>query len=316
MVKKYNYNSDFDAIGEQFAHLDKASMEDIFEINRTIRRVWEENETDDEIKITKTTISTSDNFKCNIQIIEPKEIEISAPCLLFYHSGGFVFAGMEHHVTLLREYAIKARCKVFYIDYRLLPEFPFPAALNDCYSLLNWVYDNALALGIDRQRIIVGGDSAGGCISAVITQKSRDENGPAILGQLLCYPATDMSMSTHSMQEFTDTPIWNAKLSHMFAPMYCRDGDFGNPQYISPIDAKSLFNLPTAYVETAEFDCLRDEGIHYAKALKDSGVLVLLNETKGTIHCYDAEMNSSITRQNIEKRINFLNELFRNKVSN
>ncbi|WP_086348032.1 alpha/beta hydrolase [Candidatus Enterococcus clewellii] len=314
MIKKHDYHPDFDKISEEYAFLNTATIEDYAALNVELRKLWAANESDDEVKITKTQFESSDGYMCDIQIIEPHTLVDTkdAPCLLYYHAGAFLMTGMAHHIGLLREYALKIPCKVIYVDYRLLPEHPFPAALTDCYSLLEWAVKNAETLGIDTNRIAIGGDSAGGCMTAAVAQMARDKNGPSIVGQMMCFPTTDARMNTESMKAFTDTPIWNSTLSDSMWALYLKNGDFGTPQYVSPVEAESFENLPKAYMETAEFDCLRDEGRNYALAMKEAGVPVQLNETKRTIHCYDAEPNSSLTQENIAKRIDFLKSVLYN----
>lgn len=311
MIKKHDYHPDFDKISEEYAFLNTATLDDYASLNVELRKLWAANESDNEVKITKTQFESSDGYMCDIQIIEPQTLVNvkDAPCLLYYHAGAFLMTGMAHHIGLLRDYALSIPCKVIYIDYRLLPEHPFPAALTDCYSLLEWVSEHTDELGIDPERIAIGGDSAGGCMTAAVAQMARDKNGPAIVGQMMCFPTTDASMSTESMKAFTDTPIWNSTLSGTMWDIYLKNGDLGTPQYVSPLQADSLADLPQAYMETAEFDCLRDEGIAYAKAMEQAGVPVQLNETKRTIHCYDAETESNITHENIAKRIAFLKDV-------
>lgn len=308
MIKKYDYHSDFDSISEQYDFLNTATLDDFAALNVELRKLWSENNSDNLVSVTKKKIKSSDGYMCDIQIIEPHSLENTkdAPCLLFYHAGGFLITGMAHHIGLLRDYALSTPCKVIYIDYRLLPEHPFPAALTDCYSLLEWASEHADELRIDPERIAIGGDSAGGCMTAAVAQMARDKNGPSITGQMICFPTTDADMATESMIAFTDTPIWNSVLSKGMWPLYLKNGDLGTPQYVSPIKTASFENLPKAYMETAEFDCLRDEGIAYAKSMAKAGVPVQLNETKRTIHCYDAETESTITKENIAKRIDFL----------
>lgn len=311
MIKKYDYHPDFDSISEQYDFLNSATLDDFAALNVELRQLWAENKSDNLVSVTKKKIQSADGYMCDIQMIEPHALKdaTNSPCLLFYHAGAFLITGMAHHIGLLRDYALSIPCKVIYIDYRLLPEHPFPAALTDCYSLLEWAAEHADELGIDRNRIAIGGDSAGGCMTAAVAQMARDKNGPAIVGQMMCFPTTDASMSTDSMKAFTDTPIWNSTLSGTMWDIYLKNGDLGTPHYVSPLQASSFADLPKAYMETAEFDCLRDEGIAYAEAMKQAGVSVELNETKGTIHCYDAETESSITHENIAKRVAFLKDV-------
>ncbi|MFV0394958.1 MAG: alpha/beta hydrolase [Coprobacillaceae bacterium] len=311
MIKKHAYHTDFDKIAEDYNFLNTATFDDYATLNKELRQLWAANETDDKIKVTKKQIESSDGYMCDIQIIEPLPVIENAPCLLFYHAGAFLMTGMAQHIAITRKYALEAQCKVIYIDYRLLPEYPFPAALNDCYALLEYASSHADELGIDANRIAIYGDSAGGCMSAAVTQMARDKKGPSVVGQMLVFPTVDARMNTESMKFFIDSPIWNSKLSIGMWDEYMRNGDFGTPQYVSPVKAKSFKDLPKAYIETAEFDCLKDEGYNYAMALKDAGVEVTLNESKGTIHCYDANLDSDVTKDNMNKRISFLKEILK-----
>ncbi len=178
-------------------------------------------------------------------------------------------------------------------------------------AALRWVWDNASELRVDRKRIAVGGDSAGGTLAAACALRARNEAGPRLCFQLLVYPAADCRMETASMRKFTDSPLWNARLNRKIWELYLRDGDKGMPEYTAPMLAADFSNLPPAYVEVEEFDCLHDEGAAYAQALRAAGVDVELEDVPGTFHGYDFFIGKEISQTIVQKRIHALRRAFR-----
>ncbi len=251
----------------------------------------------------------------NGQVIEallytPVGINDLAPCLIYYHGGGFVLPAAPHHYILAKEYAVRGNCKVLFVNYRLAPKHPFPAAPEDCYAAYIWLCANANDLAIDSMRILLAGDSAGGQLATVVCLMARDRGHSMPCGQMLIYPVTGRKMETESMKNFTDTPLCNSKDIEKYHAYYIKDPSYENNQYASPIHAEWLNNLPEAYIETAEFDCLRDEGNLYAERLISSGVTVALNNTLGTIHGFDIETQSEIVRECVNRRVAFIKSVF------
>jgi acetyl esterase/lipase len=263
---------------------------------------------DPALKVTHHAISSYDGAEVRIRVFEPSDAEKDMPCLVYYHGGAFAMRATGSHLQHASDYALGTNCKVVFVHYRLALKHPFPRGVEDCYSALLWVHSNAQKLGIDPNRLAVGGDSAGGCLAAAVALMARDRQGPALRLQMLIYPALDVSQSSETAKSFVDVPIWNSLLNAQMWQLYLRDGHFGMLQYASPTMAQSLHDLPPAYIETAEFDCLRDEGISYAHALEAAGVEVHLEETKGTVHAYDGVAGSSITRESKRKRLAALRE--------
>ncbi|WP_054741078.1 alpha/beta hydrolase [Cellulosilyticum ruminicola] len=321
-MSKYDINEDFEAyvsICEQGNKNIEAEelLKELVKNSAIGKLVWERNKSDKEIEVTKDNFNSFDGESINVQIIEPHNLEAKAPCIIYYHGGGFVASALDFHRRLVREYALGAKCKVIYVDYRLAFEHPFPIGLEDSYSCLEWVIENANVLDIDTDRIAVAGDSAGGTLATAVAQMARDRMNKKLCFQMLCYPVTDYRQQTESMQTFIDTPIWNAKLNHSMWQVYLRNGirSVRNAQedmlpYASPMATKNFENLPPAYIEISEFDPVRDEGKAYAELLSNHGIPVILNETKRTIHGYDAVKNSRITQENTQKRIAALKEAF------
>jgi acetyl esterase/lipase len=237
-------------------------------------------------------------------------METSAPCLVYYHGGGFFFGGAGYHYKLAKRYALEADCKVVFAQYRLAPKHPHPTPAEDCYAVLRWTYENAEGLGVDRGRIAVGGDSAGGALAAAVCHMARDRHTDMPCFQLLVYPVTDRRMQTESCRVFTDTPMWHSRLSAKMWQGYVQEEDPPNLAYASPMEAARFDGLPPAYVETAEFDSLRDEGEAYAEALRGAGVSVVLNATKGTMHGFDIVENAPTAQAAAEARIAYMRERF------
>jgi len=221
------------------------------------------------------------------------------PAALVIHGGGWT--GMDRHaVRGLAEFLAENGFAVFNIDYRLAPQHPHPVFFEDCYAAMCYAYDHADALGIDPERMGVGGDSAGGTLAAAVCQMARDRGTEIPCFQLLVYPVIDRRMESESNQRFTDTPVWNSTLSKLMVGGYVQNPNVENYVYASPIEG-SCENLPKAYIETAEFDCLHDDGIHYAEKLRDAGIAVEVNETKGTMHGFDIaqRVHTAVNMDNI-----------------
>jgi acetyl esterase len=206
-----------------------------------------------------------------------------APCLVFFHGGGWVIGDLETHDVVCRKLAQEGELIVISVDYRLAPEHKFPAAVDDAINSTTWIAANAGKLGIDASRLMVGGDSAGGNLAAVVSLAARDGNGPKIAGQVLIYPATDFSMKHPSHREPETSILLTHSVIRWFSNHYLGDADI-NDWRASPARAKTLAGLPPAYVLTAGADPLRDEGDEYARRLKEAGVNVTYRHFAGQFH--------------------------------
>jgi acetyl esterase len=206
------------------------------------------------------------------------------PTLIYYHGGGFVIGNIETHDSTCRRLANKSRCQVISIDYRLAPEHPFPAPTDDGLAAFRHIRDNAAAFEVDTGRIAVGGDSAGGAMAAVICQacQATGEKGPDF--QMLIYPATDSSRQSGSRTSFAEGYFLTQELIDWFWRQYVPTGTDLSDLRLSPLLAKDVSGLPPAFVLTAGFDPLRDEGRAYADRLIDAGVKTTYVNYPGTIH--------------------------------
>ena len=248
-----------------------------------------------------------------VYIITPKDLPAPAPCLINFHGGGFVFEGYNSHYQMAMAYAKEGRCKVVYVRYRLAPSHPFPYPQEDCYAALCWVHDHATELGIDPDRIAVGGDSAGGTLSVVSCLMARDR-GAAVrpMFQLLVYPWLDGRNESDSYRKYTDTPMWNSTLSKKVGPIINPDPDAIPVAYRSPVEAGNHADLPPAYIEVAEFDCLHDDGVLYARLLRDNGIPVEFHEVKGTMHGFDTVFKVPTSQAMLKKRTAYIRQMFAN----
>ena len=189
--------------------------------------------------------------------------------LLYFHGGGFVIGDLDTHDTVCRGLCVGADVMVVSVDYRLAPEHPYPAAVDDALAAWGWLKDNAQAIGADGRRLAVGGDSAGGTLAAVIAQTARDE-GVALRAQILNYPVADLAGRYPSHDEHASTPPISAPVLDWFWAHFVPPEHRANP-YAVPARAHDVSGLAPALVQTAEFDPLRDEGAAYAGALAEAG---------------------------------------------
>ena len=207
-----------------------------------------------------------------------------APVLVFFHGGGWVIGNLDSHDVVCRKLADEGQLIVISVDYRLAPEHKFPAAVDDAIASTKWIAENARQFGIDASRLMVGGDSAGGNLAAVVAISARDGDGPDIAGQVLIYPASDFAMMHPSHRE----PETSILLTHSVIPWF-RDHYLNGAADVhdwraSPARATTLIGLPPAYVLTAGADPLRDEGDEYARRLKEAGVAVTHRTFPGQFH--------------------------------
>ncbi|AHG03708.1 alpha/beta hydrolase [Halobacterium sp. DL1] len=200
--------------------------------------------------------------------------ERPAPVVVFYHGGGWTLGTLDSIGGVCRELAARADCVVVSVDYRLAPEHPFPAGLDDAYAALEWTVDNAAAFGGDPDSVAVAGTSAGGNLAAAVALRARAFDGPDLAHQALLYPMTDRNTSRKSYREHGDGPLLTRADVEWFWAQYCRSPvDAANP-YASVLRAPDHGDLPPATVVTAGHDPLRDEGEAYASALDAGGTPV------------------------------------------
>lgn len=263
---------------------------------------------DDKVTVTTHEIPGYEGARTTVYVIEPKHIEGKLPCFMLYHGGGFMLKASGSHYDVAKEYAYRLPCKVVYTDYRVAPKNPFPVPAEDCYAAYQWMLEHAEELEIDTGKIFIGGDSAGGCLAAAVTLMLRDRGQKMPARELLVYPVMDRRMMTESMKKYTDTPVWDANLSKMMWECYLNGQIPDQIAYASPAEAENVAGFPKTYIEVAEYDSLRDEGIAFSEKLKAAQIPVELHEIKGACHGFETAINSTVTRTCISQRIKWLKE--------
>ena len=288
-------------IVEPILPLADAALDSIFYLPRSDRSV----------NVRKYSIPVSGGT-IDALLYTPKSLKSDshAPLLVYYHGGGFIYRAAPHHYRLMKQYAKMTPCKVLLVDYRTAPAHKFPTPVNDCFAAYCWAYRNYLLLGIDRRKMAIAGDSAGGALCAGTALMLRDTGFHAPVGMMLIYPVTDSRMTTDSMAKYTDTPVWNSRLSKKMWRLYMPAADCEKQQYGAPMLARDLSDMPYSYTETAEFDSLHDEGVAFSDALKAAGNRAVLHETVGTMHAFDMTAKSSVTSDCLLRRAEFLREIF------
>ena len=206
------------------------------------------------------------------------------PALVYFHGGGWVIGDIETHHQLTGYLCENLEAKVFSVDYRLSPEEKYPVPLDDCDQAFEWVLNNSDALGVDKNKIAAGGDSAGGNLTAALCLRRKKENKTLPKAQLLLYPVTDLHLQTSSINECAEGFFLTKAAMEWFRKHYLNSLDEMKDPFVSPLVAEDLSNLPPAVVSTAGFDPLRDEGDEYAKKLSSSGNNVFHQENHGYIH--------------------------------
>jgi acetyl esterase/lipase len=225
-----------------------------------------------------------------VRIYWPQSEPGNLPIVVFYHGGGFALGDLETHDPVARAHAVGADAIVVSVDYRLAPEHPFPAGVDDCWAALQWTAEHAADLGGDPTRIAVAGDSAGGNLAAVVAQRARDEGGPTLAFQLLWYPTITADTSLPSFTENADAPILDRDVIDAFLSWYIPGLDISDPKALppalAPCNAADLSGLAPAFIGSAEHDPLRDDAALYAKLLNDAGVPAELSNEGNLVHGY------------------------------
>ncbi|WP_311270953.1 alpha/beta hydrolase [Sphingobium sp. WCS2017Hpa-17] len=204
------------------------------------------------------------------------------PLLIFFHGGGWMLGGIESHDAPCRMIADRVGCAVLAVAYRLAPEHPFPAGLDDCAKAFAWAAEQADILGYDRERIALGGESAGANLCAALTIRLRDQRRAQPAFQFLVHPATDLTLSQPSIGEVS-VPGMTRQYLETCVEWYVGDADAAAP-LVSPLCCSDLSDLPRTIIYSAEVDPLRDDGEHYALALARAGNEVLVQRLKGLPH--------------------------------
>ena len=218
-----------------------------------------------------------------VRVYRPAGLPASAPCVVYIHGGAFIKGSLDSGDPIAWGVASQVRCIVLSLDYRLAPENPFPAGVEDCYATLRHLSRHGQLLGIAPERIALWGDSAGGNMAAATCLMARDRSGPAIAAQVLVYPCLTDDLSAPSYTTFADAPVTTASIDRAWS-LYLGTRRPTRDPYATPLKAPDLGGLPPAFVHMAEIDCLADDSRAYVERLAQSGSPATLRVARGMIH--------------------------------
>ena len=267
------------------------------------------------IDIEDLTIADGPSKRVTLRILRPQNAPATLPVIVYIHGAGWVFGSKQTHDRLIRELAVGAEAAVVFPEYRLSPEAKYPTAIEECYSVVQWVAERGREHGMDAERLALAGDSVGGNMTAAITLLSKERGGPVIQLQLLFYPVTDAAFDSGSYHQFAKGYHLRRDAMMWFWDQYTRNSDERNQITASPLRThrEELQGLPPTLVITAEADVLRDEGEAYANKLREAGVRVTAVRFEGTIHDFvmlNALATSAATRGAIALATGWLREGF------
>jgi acetyl esterase len=253
--------------------------------------------------------SNSEEKQVPIRIYRPKGAGGALPVLLYLHGGGFYCGDLFSEERQCAHYAHNARCAVVCVAYRLTPEDPFPAALTDCYRVLEFLWNESQNRNLDRDLLAIGGSSAGANLAAATALLARDRKGPRICFQMLLIPALDDRLETPSARQFTDVPDFARPEAEVMWRWYLGNVQEVSP-YAAPARAEDLSDLPAAYVLCAGIDPLRDEGLHYARRLTEAGVAVELHLVPSIPHGFASIPSAEVSKRLLNEQVDILRNVF------
>jgi acetyl esterase len=251
-----------------------------------------------------------------VRIHRPKSAPRPLPVLLYLHGGGFFCGDRFSEEPQCIYYALNVVCAVVCVEYRLAPEEPYPAALRDCYAVLEFLASPGNGMGLDPERIAVGGSSAGANLAAAVTLLARDRKGPGICFQMLLVPALDDRLETPSARQFTDLPDFARPEAEVMWRWYLGEDPENVSPYAAPARAEDLSGLPAAYVLCAGLDPLRDEGLRYAERMTAAGVAVELHLVPSIPHGFASVPSAATSQQLLREQAHVLRRAFRGKRDN
>ncbi|MDY0406920.1 alpha/beta hydrolase [Virgibacillus sp. 179-BFC.A HS] len=239
-----------------------------------------------------------------VKIYEPKVKDEILPGVFYIHGGGYIVGSPELEEARCQELVTDVNCVIVSVDYRLAPEHPFPAPVEDCYAALNWFSENAEGQGVDPSRIAVVGASAGGGLTAAVSLLARDRKGPSIAFQMPLYPMIDDRHITPSSNEITDDRVWNTKFNRQGWEMYLGNNKGEVSPYAAPARSTDLSGLPPTYTCVGDLDPFRDETIDYVARLRQAGVPVEFHLYPGCFHGFEFAVPTAEISQRAKNEYN------------
>lgn len=253
-------------------------------------------------------VPTRDGHFIMIELFYPKTVNKTYKTLVYFPGGGFLMRASHYHKKNLCHLVRNTNVLSIMVHYRLAPKYPFPTFLFDAIDTLQYLFTHANELSIDSSHVGLGGDSAGGNIAMGLALYNRDYLHYPLQSLMLVYPGLAKGIANESRRLYVDTPMFNASMFPLIEKVVYRQGLSGLDYYAFPLEHQDFSSLGHIYVETAEFDCLKDDGLTLYRRLKAIKASVILNETLGTVHGYDVVKKSPITKKSLQKRCEFLNE--------
>jgi acetyl esterase len=256
------------------------------------RKVLEGAQTSVQVDISGVDVSertiTQDGVTVKLFIMRPTGVSGTLPVFMFFHGGGWVLGDFPTHQRFIRDLVVNSGAVAVHAEYTRSPEAKYPVALNQCYAAAKWVAGNGAEINVDGKRMAIVGNSVGGNLTAAVALMAKDKKGPEFKLQVLFWPVTDASFETISYNKYANDRFLTKNMMKWFWDNYAPDAKQRNEIYASPLQAsvEQLKGLPTALVQTAENDVLRDEGEAYARKLNEAGVAVSLVRYQGMIHDY------------------------------
>ena len=237
------------------------------------------------VTFTEKTI-TQDGQSIKLDIVRPANVKGTLPVFMFFHGGGWVLGDFPTHQRMVRDLVVESGAVAVFVNYTPSPEAHYPIAINQAYAATKWVAENGQQIGVDGKRLAVTGNSVGGNMAAVVALMAKDKKGPSIKLQVLFWPVTNAYFETESYSLFSKDRFLTKNLMMWMWDNYTTDANQRKEIYASPLQAtvEQLRGLPTALIQTAENDILRDEGEAYARKLDEAGVKVTATRFNGMIH--------------------------------
>lgn len=266
----------------------------------------------DGIKVEKITYRSFDASEIACYIVKKQsEANHKAPCMIYYHGGGFMMPLQGMMLQNAAYYAEHTGLSIFLPEYRYVPKVPCRTVIEDCFFLVKQMKEHKEAYQIDMNKLIIYGDSAGAALAAGVTHLMRDNKMSPAAGQMLIYPACDYHYERYASMETYQHAVWPRKSNIYMWKLYLKGADSETIKLAAPLNMEDFSGLPPAYIEPQEMDVLCDEGIAYAKKLEENGSLFELNMIEGSYHGFDFDHSSPLVRRVLEHRC----EIIRNFIS-
>lgn len=262
----------------------------------------------DEVYFKPSTYPSFDGKMLDYYSLIPKVKQDRYPAIIYYHGGGFMFPLQKCMLDNSVIYSKELNARVFVPEYRVSLQVSCDVVLEDCYAMLKFVFEHAEELQVDTNRVILYGDSAGGCLAESVTLMNRDRDAFPLCGQVLCYPVCDNESERYESVELFQEAAWSKNANQTMWRTYLRGGT-NLPKYVVPM-RNNLSGLPKAYIEPQGIDTLRDEAIAYENKLRASSVETVLNVIPGSYHGFDADLDNALVKRVIRQRLDFMQRCF------